>query len=221
MPWVHYLGPLLAGARITAEIGAASTVLGGLAAFAAGMARTAGGRFASAIAFVYIEIFRGTSLLVQLFWLYYALPLIGPSLTPIETGVLGLSLNIGAYAAEVVRGAILAVPREQHEAAQALNFSRRHTLWRIVLPQALPEMMPPLGSLAVQNLKDTALVSTITISDLTFHAQELRNLTLASAPIYTLTLLLYFAMALVLMGVMRGIEAWLRRGAAIPRHARA
>jgi polar amino acid transport system permease protein len=221
MPWLHYLGPLLAGARITAEIGAASTVLGGLAAFAAGIARAAGGRIASAIAFVYIEIFRGTSLLVQLFWLYYALPLIGPSLTPIETGVLGLSLNIGAYAAEVVRGAILAVPREQHEAALALNFSRRHTLWRIVLPQALPEMMPPLGSLAVQNLKDTALVSTITISDLTFHAQELRNLTLASAPIYTLTLLLYFAMALVLMGVMRGIEAWLRRGAAIPRHAQA
>ncbi|MGH7190748.1 MAG: hypothetical protein ACREF0_16380, partial [Acetobacteraceae bacterium] len=82
-------------------------------------------------------------------------------------------------------------------------------------------MIPPLGNLAVQNLKDTALVSMITISDLTFHAQALRNLTLASVPIYTLTLLLYFAMALILMGFIRALEAWLRRGAAFARPAHA
>lgn len=221
MHWTQYLGPLLSGAVVTAKIGLASTLLGALLAFAAGIARASGGRTANVIAFIYIEIFRGTSLLVQLFWLFYALPLIGPSLTPTETGVLGLALNIGAYGAEVVRGAILAVPRAQHEAAIALNFSRRHTLWRIVLPQAIPEMIPPLGNLAVQNLKDTALVSMITISDLTFHAQALRNLTLASIPIYTLTLLLYFAMALILMGCMRALEAWLHRGAAFARPAHA
>jgi polar amino acid transport system permease protein len=219
MHWAQYVGPLLKGAEVTAEIAAASTLLGAAAAFAAGIARAAGGHIASAVAFVYIEIFRGTSLLVQLFWLYYALPLIGPSMTPMQTGIIGLALNIGAYGAEVVRGAILAVPREQHEAAVALNFSRRHTLWHIVLPQAIVEMMPPLGNLAVQNLKDTALVSMITIGDLTFHAQALRNLTLASVPIYTLTLLLYFAMALILMGLLRGLEAWLRRGAAFARSA--
>ena len=221
MHWTQYLGPLLVGALVTAKIAAASTLLGAVAAFTAGMARAGGGRIANAIAIAYIEIFRGTSLLVQLFWLYYALPLVGPSLTPMQTGVIGLGLNIGAYGAEVVRGAILAVPREQHEAALALNFTPWHRLWRIVLPQALPEMIPPLGNLAVQNLKDTSLVSMITIGDLTFHAQALRNFTLASMPIYTLTLLLYFAMALVLMGVMRGIEAWLRRGAAFARPAHA
>lgn len=221
MEGAGYLGPLLAGAKVTAEIALLSTAIGAMAAFTAGLARAAGGRIASAIAAIYIEIFRGTSLLVQLFWLYYALPLVGPSLSPIEAGVLGLSLNIGAYGAEVVRGAILAVPRAQREAAIALNFSRRHTLLSIVLPQALVEMMPPLGNLAIQNLKDTALVSTITISDLTFHAQNLRNLTLASLPIYALTLLLYFAMALVLAGAMRAIEAGLRRRAALPKAAHA
>lgn len=221
MHWTAYLGPLLDGAKVTAEIAAASTVGGAILAFAAGMARAAGGWPSSTIAAIYVEIFRGTSLLVQLFWLYYALPLVGPSLTPIETGILGLALNIGAYGAEVVRGAILAVPREQHEAARALNFTHRHTLWHIVLPQAILEMLPPLGNLAIQNLKDTSLVSMITISDLTFHAQTLRNFTLASVPIYTLTLLLYFGMALILMGALRGLEAWLRRSPAFARSAHA
>ncbi|HUZ65372.1 MAG TPA: ectoine/hydroxyectoine ABC transporter permease subunit EhuC [Acetobacteraceae bacterium] len=221
MHWIGYIGPLLVGAKVTAEIAVASTLLGAVAAFAAGIARATGGRVASWIAAIYVEIFRGTSLLVQLFWLYYALPLIGPSMTPMQTGIVGLALNIGAYGAEVVRGAIVSVPRNQHEAAVALNLSRGYTLWHVVLPQALVEMMPPLGNLAVQNLKDTALVSMISIGDLTYHAQALRNLTLASTPIYTLTLLGYFAMALVLMAAMRGLEAWLRRGAAFPRAAQA
>lgn len=221
MQWMGYLPPLLAGAKVTAEIALASTFLGGLAAFGAGIARAAGGRVISGLATLYIEFFRGTSLLVQLFWLYYALPLVGPSLSPMTTGVIALSLNIGAYGAEAVRGAIAAVPRAQLEAAAALNFSRRHVLWHIMLPQALPEMIPPLGNFAVQNLKDTSLVSMITISDITYHAQALRNLTMDSVPIYSLTLLLYFAMALVLMVAMRGIERWVRRGAAFPRAAHA
>ncbi|HTW27812.1 MAG TPA: ectoine/hydroxyectoine ABC transporter permease subunit EhuC [Acetobacteraceae bacterium] len=217
MHWIHYLGPLLTGAEVTAAIAIASTLLGAVLAFAAGLARAAGGIILGAIAVVYVEIFRGTSLLVQLFWLYYALPLLGVSLPPVTTGVLGLALNIGAYGAEVVRGAVRAVPHDQHEAARALNFSRAYTLWHVVLPQAVPEMMPPFGNLAVQNLKDTSLVSMITIADLTFRAQELRNLTLDSVPIYTLTLILYFVLALGLLAVMRWLEARLRHGAAIPR----
>lgn len=211
MAWTSYVGPLLQGAEVTAELAVASTILGGIFAFAAGIARVAGGPISSRIAAFYVEIFRGTSLLVQLFWLYYALPLVGPSLPPVTTGILGLSLNIGAYAAEVVRGAILAVPRAQREAATALNFTEHQTLRRILVPQALPEMMPPLCNLVIQNLKDTSLVSMITIGDLTFRAQALRNYTLDSMPIYTLTLLMYFAMALVLMAGMRGLERWTRR----------
>src|SRR5579884_3873705 len=105
---LHYLGPLLKGTEVTVAIAVASTLLGAVLAFAAGIARAAGGWLLRAIAIVYIEIFRGTSLLVQLFWLYYALPLLGVSFPPITAGVVGLALNIGAYGAEVVRGAILA-----------------------------------------------------------------------------------------------------------------
>jgi polar amino acid transport system permease protein len=200
------LPPLLRGARVTAELALVSTGVGAVLAFASGIGKLSTFWPIRILSIVYIEIFRGTSLLVQMFWLFYALPLLGVTLGPTLAGILALGLNIGAYGAEVVRGAILAVPTGQYEAAVALNFTKRYTLWNVVLPQALVEMMPPFGNLAVQNLKDTALVSLITLSDLTFRAQTLRNLTLKSVPIYSLTLVLYFAMALILMAGMRLLE---------------
>lgn len=217
MTWVRYLPALLKGAEVTGEIAIASTALGAALAFAAGIARAEGGRILSWAALVYIEIFRGTSLLVQLFWLYYALPLVGVSFDPMATGIVGLALNIGAYGAEVVRGALQAVPTPQREAARALNFGRTHTLLRVCLPQAVIEMMPTFGNLAVQNLKDTSLVSLISISDLTFRAQSLRNITLDSVTIYSMTLIGYFIMALALTAFMRWLETGLRHGPAFPR----
>jgi len=219
MTWTQYLEPLLKGAQVTVLISLASIALGAVLAFLAGIARTSSNRIISGIAFVYILLFRGTPLLVQLFWFYYALPLIGISFDPITTGILTLSLLTGAFGAEVVRGALLAVPPSQHEAARALNFSKTYTLWHISMPQAIVEMMPAFGNLAIQNLKDTALVSLISIADLTFQAQSLRNITLDSATVYTLTLLGYFIIALGLMLIMRFIEMKLRRGAAFPRSA--
>ncbi|MET0530635.1 MAG: ectoine/hydroxyectoine ABC transporter permease subunit EhuC [Microvirga sp.] len=219
MTWTQYLTPLLKGAQITVMISLTSIVLGTFLAFLAGIARTSGNRIISGAAFAYVLLFRGTPLLVQLFWFYYALPLIGISFDPITTGITVLALLTGAFGAEVVRGALLAVPQSQHEAARALNFSKSHTLWHISMPQAIIEMMPAFGNLAVQNLKDTALVSLISIADLTFQAQSLRNITLDSATIYTLTLIGYFIIALGLMVIIRFIEAKLRRGAAFPRSA--
>ncbi len=204
--WLELLPPLLRGARVTIELALASTVVGGVLAFAAGIGKLSKRAPIRWLSTVYIEIFRGTSLLVQMFWLFYALPLLGIRLEPTTAGILALGLNIGAYGAEVVRGAILAVPKPQYEAAVALNFTPRYTLWHVALPQAVVEMMPPFGNLVVQNLKDTALVSLITLTDLTFRAQSLRNLTLDSVPVYTLTLFLYFAMALVLTLGMRTLE---------------
>jgi polar amino acid transport system permease protein len=219
MTWTQSLAPLLKGAQITVMISLASIALGAALAFLAGIARTSSNPIISGIAFVYILLFRGTPLLVQLFWFYYALPLIGISFDPITTGILTLSLLTGAFGAEVVRGALLAVPPSQHEAARALNFGKTYTLWHISMPQAIVEMMPAFGNLAIQNLKDTALVSLISIADLTFQAQSLRNITLDSAKVYTLTLLGYFIIALGLMLIMRFIEMKLRRGAAFPRSA--
>jgi polar amino acid transport system permease protein len=217
MTWLDYLPPLLKGAQLTVTISLASIFFGVILAFLAGIARISRNRLLSGAALVYIAVFRGTPLLVQLFWFYYALPLIGISFDPITSGIVTLSLLTGAFGAEVVRGALLSVPRTQHEAATALNFSSRHVLWHICMPQAIVEMMPAFGNLAVQNLKDTALVSLISIADLTFQAQSLRNITLDSTGVYSLTLAGYFIIALCFMFMVRFIEMWLRRGPAFPR----
>lgn len=115
-----------------------------------------------------MEVFRGTSALVQLFWFYFVLPMFGMKLPALLVGIVVLGANAGAYGAEVVRGAILAVPAGQREAAVALNLTRARTIWRIILPQAVPAMLPPTGNLLIELLKNTALVSLITITDLTF-----------------------------------------------------
>lgn len=219
MSWMAFLPALLKGAEVTSVIALVSTALGAVMAFIIGIARVEGGSVLSRAALVYIEFMRGVPLLVKFFWLYYALPLIGLSFDPITTGVAGLVLNISAYGAEVVRGGLQSVPDQQHEAARALNFSKTYTLLHISLPQAVVEMMPAFGNLAVQNLKDTALVSLISIADLTFQAQQLRNITLDSTRVFSLTLIGYFVMALALALVMRLIEHKLRRGAAFPKAA--
>ncbi|WP_210247969.1 ectoine/hydroxyectoine ABC transporter permease subunit EhuC [Rhizobium tropici] len=206
MPMLTYL-PILAEAAVTSiQVCCLSLAVACVLSFAAGIPLFSGPKWLRAIALVYVEIFRGTSLLVQLFWLYYALPLIGFSMPPLLTGVLALGLNTGAYGAEVVRGALRSVPNQQHEAARALNLTNARTLWRIFLPQAVPEMMPSFSSLAVQNLKDTSLVSMITIADLTFKAQELRNLTQDSVGVYASALLLYFVMAMIIVMLLRFVE---------------
>ena len=207
----QYLPNLAQGAWITVQLTLWSTLFGALCSFGFGIGRLSHNKLVKAISITYIEVFRGTSLLVQMFWIFFALPLLGVRLSPYFAGVLALSLNIGAYGAEVVRGAIQAVNRNQYEAAKALNFTQRQAMWVVALPQAIPEMMPPFGNLAVQNLKDTALVSLITLSDLAFHAETLRNLTQDSTTIYGLTLFMYFGMALVLAGLIKVVEHYVGR----------
>jgi len=191
------------------------TVAGALAsvpmALAAALAKVSDYRLLRWVASVYIEVFRGTSALVQLFWFYFVLPLVGLRLGAFTVGVIVLALNTGAYGAEVVRGAVTSVPRSQREAALALNFSRRQTMWRIILPQALRAILPPAGNLMIELLKNTALVSFITIADLTFSAQILRAETLRTGEIFGMVLLMYFAVALAITCCVRGLERWLAR----------
>lgn len=205
---------LLQGMYVTIWITLASTAGGAVLSFASGIGALSSFAPARWLSKTYIQIFRGTSLLVQLFWLYYALPvLIGIHIPPVTAGVLGLALNIGAYGAEVVRGALQSVDEGQLEAATALNFTPGQTLWRVLLPQSIIEMMPPFGNLVIQNLKDSSLVSLISLSDLAFQADDLRNRAFESdnITILGLTLLLYFVMALVLMALMRLAERYFER----------
>ncbi len=209
--YLDLLPGLLRGTLVTIQLALYSTAFGAVLAFASGIGKLS--RYAPVrwLSVTYVEIFRGTSLLVQMFWLFFALPLLGVRLDPMTAGVLALSLNIGAYGAEVIRGALQSVPQGQREAVTALNLGSVHSLWSVYIPQALPEMMPPFGNLVVQNVKNTALVSLITLMDLTFAAQNLRNITFQTVPIYTLTLLMYFVLSLIFIGLMRWLEVVIRR----------
>jgi len=200
------LPALLHGLLVTLQVLCGAAALALLMSFAGGLGRLSRVPLIRILAATYVEVFRGTSALVQLFWAFFVLPFFGIALSPLAAGVLVLGLNVGAYGSEVVRGAIQAVPVEQRDAATALNLSPMRTLWVIVVPQALPVMLPPAGNLLIELLKSTALVSLITLSDLTFAAQTLRADTLRTPEIFTLVLLMYFSVALVLNTGMRRLE---------------
>lgn len=202
---------------VTIEITAAAAALAVALALVAGLAKLSRLWPVRALASVYVETFRGTSALVQLFWLFFVLPQLGLQLSAYTVAVVALGLNIGAYGAEVVRGAILAVPREQVEAAVALNMSRGQMMRHVILPQAAMAMLPPWGNLLIELLKATALVSLITISDLAFQAYQLNQATFRTAEIFTLVLVIYLAIALAITFAMRLLERRLARG--IPRGA--
>lgn len=206
------LPSLLGGLWITLGLTAGGAFVAFVAAWLSGLgklSRILPVRWAS---IAYIETFRGTSALVQLYWFYFALPLIGVSLSAMTTGILVLGLNIGSYGGEVVRGAIQAVPKGQHEASTALNMSRLQSLWLVTVPQAAIAMLPPAGNLLIELLKSTALVSLITLSDMTFRGQLLRAETLRTTEIFGLLLVMYFAIALVLTFFVRRLERRLTRG---------
>ena len=159
------------------------------------------------IATVYIEFFRGTSLLVQLFWVYYVLPFFGLSLEAFVAGVVALGMNFGAYGAEIVRAGILAVPKGQWEAAHALNFSPTKRIKRIIIPQIFPIILPPAANLTVELLKATALVALVTVVDLTFEAKQINSITWLSAQCFGTALLIYYIMArFALVPFLRWLE---------------
>ncbi len=202
--------PLLEGLVVTLQIMAGAVVLAVPLALLSGLGRLSSLRPVRWAASIYVEVFRGTSALVQLFWFYFVLPLFGVQLSAMLVGIVVLALNAGAYGAEVVRGAIRAVPPGQREAGVALNLTRRQIMQRIVLPQAMPAMLPPAGNLLIELLKNTALVSLITITDLTFRGQLLRSETLRTTEIFTLMLLMYFAVALLITAGVRLLERRVR-----------
>jgi polar amino acid transport system permease protein len=194
-PFREFLPGLLSGALITIEITAAGSILAVVCAFVAALAKMYAVAPLRWLAVAYIEVFRGTSLLVQLFWMFFVLPHFGVTLEPMTVAIVTVGLSYGAYGAELVRGALTAVPRGQWEATVALNMSRATALRRIILPQALVAMIPPWGNLLIELLKGTALVSLITISDLAFRAQQMNQTTFRTVEIFSLVLLFYFGIA--------------------------
>jgi polar amino acid transport system permease protein len=156
---------------------------------------------------VVVEFFRGTSLYVQLFWLFYALPILGLRFAPMACGVLALGLCYGAYGAEVVRGAVRAVPRAQWEATVALNLTPFQRMRLVILPQAWVGMIPPFNNLLIQLLKCTPLLSLVTIADLTFEGQQLRGATGQTELASLFLLIVYFVLAYLFTLLMNALES--------------
>jgi polar amino acid transport system permease protein len=210
--WSGYIGLILDGALITIELTVMGSALALVMAFLAGLGRLSRFFVLRALATAYIEFFRGTSIFVQLFWAYFVLPFAGITLTPMQAGVLALGLNVGAYAAEVVRGAIQSIGGAQYEACVALNLGRWQGMRHVILPQALLVMLPTFCNNAIELLKATAVVSLISLHDMTFQAQVVRAQTGNTLVPFATIIVLYFAMAVAISWGMRGLERRLARG---------
>ncbi|WP_038937082.1 ectoine/hydroxyectoine ABC transporter permease subunit EhuC [Bradyrhizobium japonicum] len=203
---------ILKGAGSTISITLLSCVLALFVSFASGIALLSKRFLVRACSRIYVEVFRGTSVFVQLFVAYYVLPLVGLKLSPIVAGTLALGFNGGAYAAEVVRSAILAVGRDQREASIAVNLTRWQMMRWIILPQAFVIMLPSFGNIAIEIMKGTAAASLISVPELTFQAQTVRAHTGETAFPFILILISYLAIASVIMAVVRWLERKFGRG---------
>lgn len=210
--WSGYLDLILQGALVTIKLTLIGSVLALIMAFLAGLGRLSRFFAVRALATVYIEFFRGTSIFVQLFWAYFVLPMLGFELTPLQAGVLALGLNVGAYAAEVVRGAVQSIGKEQYEACTALNLSRWQGMRHVILPQAFLVMLPTFGNNAIELLKATSVVSLISLADLTFQAQVVRAQTGNTLVPFATILVIYFVLAMLISWGTRSLERRLSRG---------
>jgi polar amino acid transport system permease protein len=201
-----YAPQLAAGSVTTVQQTLLAAALAIMIAVIAGLMRLSHNRLIYGAATVYIEIFRGTSLLVQIYWIFFVLPLFGLTLEKFTAGFIAVGMNLGAYGAELVRGGILSVPKGQWEAATALSMSPHKRMRRIILPQAFLIMLPPWGNLLIELLKGTALVALISVTDLMFVARKINSSTYMSAQVFGTALIIYFIMA---RGVVTPFIRWL------------
>lgn len=209
MPAPFDLLPLFGnGIAITLQLLLASALLAFLVSFVAGLCRLSKWRPVRWITATYVEWFRGSSLLVQMFWLLYAFSILFDvrGMPPFLAGVLAIGLNYGAYGSEIVRSSIQAVPQGQTEASIALNFTPARRMRLIILPQAFKMMLPSFGNLLIELTKATSLASLITIGDMMYRANVINNTLYRTIEIYIVLLLLYFVISYPLLQLTRWYE---------------
>jgi len=160
---------------------------------------------------LYVSVFRGTPLLVQLFVIYYGLPGIGIEFTPVTAGILALSLNAGAYLSESLRGAILGIGKGQWNAGFSLGLTYPQTLRLVILPQALRTAVPAMSNTLTSLIKDTALVSVITVTELMLVTKELISVTFRPLPLYVAAAVVYWLLSLFFEAVQRRAERHFNR----------
>jgi L-cystine transport system permease protein len=170
------------------------------------MARMSKNPFLQFPARAYISIIRGTPLLVQIFILYYGLPVIGINLAPLLAGVIGLSLNVGGYSAETIRGSILAIPRGQWEAALSLNMTYWQTMRRVVIPQATRVALPSLTNTFLSLVKDTSLLAMITVNEMFYRAKIVGGREFDYMTVYLEVAFFYWVICTVLGSLQERLE---------------
>ena len=205
---------LMEGLVVTLQVLIGAVALGTALSVIVGIGRLSPRAWVRRLASVYVEFARGASAIILLFWMFFALPILFDleGWSPMVAGILALGLNMGAYGAEIVRGAIKSVSKGQTEASIALNLSQTQRLRYVVLPQAVPVILPPFGNLVIEIMKGTALVSLITLSDLAFEVQKLRQQFLfseggATTPVlYFNVLIIYFLLAMIIAQIFKFAE---------------
>jgi L-cystine transport system permease protein len=206
------LGPIVGGAiASTIPLTIVAFAIGLVLAVVLALMRLSRVRALSSIARVYVSVIRGTPLLVQLFVIFYGLPSLGLVIDPWPSAVIAFSLNVGGYAAEVVRAAILSVPKGQWEAAHMIGMSHGQALRRIILPQAARVSVPPLSNTFISLVKDTSLASLILVTELFREAQKAAAFSQEFMLLYVEAALVYWVICLALSGVQSRLEHRLDR----------
>ncbi|WP_447919489.1 amino acid ABC transporter permease [Achromobacter aegrifaciens] len=206
-------GELINGAVVTVEVTAGALLLACIIGLLVGVGRLNPKRYVIYnLCSVYLLLFRGTPLLVQLFIWFFGLPHFGITLPAFACGVLGLGMYSAAYVSEIVRGAIQSVDRGQTEAARSLGMSSGQSMRIIVLPQAVVRMIPPLGNEFIALIKNSALVSLLTIHDLMHEGQKIISVSYRSLETYLVVALIYLILTTATMLVLRQVENRLRAG---------
>lgn len=200
------LPALLRGTLVTLYVTAAGMVLAIVVGLVLAVARRGGNRIAVAAVDLFVTVVRSTPLLIQLYLLFYVLPLYGVSFSPLLTGIVGLGLHYSSFLSEVFRAGIEAVPRGQWEASVALQFSRATTWKRIILPQAFRVVLPQIGNYLISMYKHAALLATITVVELLGSALNFAGETFRYFEVFTLVGIIYFIIGYALARVVRHLE---------------
>lgn len=201
-----FLPVFIKGAWMTVQLSALSLVLGLILGIVGGLCKTTNIPILKWIANLYTWIFRGTPLLVQLFILYFGLPQLGIMLEPFEAGVLGMALNTGAYITELIRSGIQAVDKGQMEAATSLGMSKTITMFRVIGPQATRIAVPPLVNQFIMTIKNSSMVSLVTITELFRTGETVITSTFRSFEVYTIIAVMYLIMTSILMIAAKYLE---------------
>ncbi|HBO4656668.1 TPA: amino acid ABC transporter permease [Pseudomonas aeruginosa] len=197
---------LLQGAMYIVLFAAVSMVLGLILGFSVAVVRVTKVPVVSQIAAVYVSAFRGTPLLVQIFVLYYGLPSVGIEFTPVTAGILALTLNVAAYLSESMRGAILGIDKGQWEAGLSVGLTWGQTLWNIITPQALRLAVPSLSNSLISLIKDTSLISVITVTELMLATKEVIAETFQPLPLYLAAAGIYWLLSALFERVQKALE---------------